>query len=393
MAPMLYRLSLALFAMQAGFHGFTASLPLALARSGVADSEIGLIVGVAALIQVPAAFLGGALVDRFGGLRLLGAGALAYLVGAVVLLLPGVDAAVDRLPFIVARISQGIGIALTLPAALSLVPRLLPGERRGFGLAFVGSAHTLTLVALPPLSLAILGTDRSLATVTLVVAAFVVAGAAMLFLFPLRLRPPDAPLQDGRRLRFSFRRSWIPPLLVTLLYVSHWGVVTAYLPQRAEFAGADVGLFFAADGLAVLAFRIPSGWLADRVQPRWLILVGLSLTAVAIALLVLPPTTPLLIAAGGLTGAGAGLVLTPLLVEMSRRSTDADRGSAFAMLSASLAAALVLGSIGVAPIIESAGFEATILASIAGLVVATLVALVDPKLGSRDALVAAPAGD
>ncbi|HEU4919869.1 MAG TPA: MFS transporter, partial [Candidatus Limnocylindrales bacterium] len=221
---MLYRLSLALFAMQAGFHGFTASLPLALARSGVADSEIGLIVGVAALIQVPAAFLGGALVDRFGGLRLLGAGALAYLVGAVVLLLPGVDAAVDRLPFIVARISQGIGIALTLPAALSLVPRLLPGERRGFGLAFVGSAHTLTLVALPPLSLAILGTDRSLATVTLVVAAFVVAGAAMLFLFPLRLRPPDAPLPDGRRLRFSFRRSWIPPLLVTLLDVSHWGV-------------------------------------------------------------------------------------------------------------------------------------------------------------------------
>jgi MFS family permease len=389
---MLFRLSLALFAMQAGFHGFTASLPLALARSGVVDSEIGLIVGVAALIQVPAAFVGGALVDRFGGLRLLGVGAVAYLVGAGVLLLPGVDAAVDRLPFIVARISQGIGIALTLPAALSLVPRLLPGERRGFGLAFVGSAHTLTLVALPPLSLAILGTDRSLATVTLVVAAFVVVGAGMLVLFPLRLRPPDAPLPVGR-LRFSFRRAWIPPLLVTLLYVSHWGVVTAYLPQRAEFAGADVGLFFAADGLAVLVFRIPSGWLADRVQPRWLVLVGLSLTAVAIALLVLPPTTPILVAAGALTGAGAGLVLTPLLVEMSRRSTDADRGSAFAMLSASLAAALVLGSIGAAPIIASAGFEATILASIGGLVVATLVALVDPKLGSRDALVAAPAGD
>jgi hypothetical protein len=68
---------------------------------------------------------------------------------------------------------------------------------------------------------------------------------------------------------------------------------------------------------------------------------------------------------------------------MSRRSTDADRGSAFAMLSAALAAALVLGSIGVAPIIGSAGFEATILASIAGLVVASLVAIADPLLGAR----------
>ena len=419
MSRMLYRLSIALFGLQAGFHGFTASLPLVLARSGVADSEIGLIVGVAALVQVPAAFVGGALVDRFGGVRLLGVGAVAYLIGAAVLLLPGVDAAVDRLPFVVARISQGIGIALTLPAALSLVPWLVPGERRGFGLAFVGSAHTLTLVALPPLSLAVLGADRSLSTVTIVVAVFVLAGAAMLFVVPFRHRSasgpaagtspgdPDSPAGsvggaiDGtidvpalatRRLGFAFRRSWLPPLVVTVLYVSHWGVVTAYLPQRAEFAGADVGLFFAADGLAVLAFRIPSGWLADRIQPRWLVLVGLLLTAIAIGLLVLPPTTPILIVAGALTGAGAGLVLTPLLVEMSRRSTDADRGSAFAMLSASLAAALVLGSIGASPIIASAGFEATILASIAGLVIATIVALADPLLGSRRSLAGAASG-
>jgi MFS family permease len=394
MRLMLYRLSIALFAMQAGFHGYTASLPLVLARAGVPDSEIGLIVGIAALVQIPAAFVGGALVDRFGGVRLLAVGAVAYLVGAAVLLMPGVDPAADRLPFVVARISQGIGIALTLPAALSLVPRLVPRDRQGFGLAFVGSAHTLTLVALPPLSLAVLGDDRSLSTVTIVVAAFVVTGAVLLIASPLRRHLAEASAAARsdlaatataatRRLGLTFRRTWLAPLVVTLLYVAHWGVVTAYLPQRAEFAGADVGLFFAADGLAVLALRIPSGWAADRIQSRWLILAGLLLTGVAIGLLVLPPTTPILVLAGVLTGGGAGLVMTPLLVEMSRRSTDADRGSAFAMLSAALAAALVLGSIGVAPIIGSAGFEATILASIAGLVVASLVAIADPLLGAR----------
>jgi MFS family permease len=394
MRLMLYRLSIALFAMQAGFHGYTASLPLVLARAGVPDSEIGLIVGIAALVQIPAAFVGGALVDRFGGVRLLAVGAVAYLVGAAVLLMPGVDPAADRLPFVFARISQGIGIALTLPAALSLVPRLVPKDRQGFGLAFVGSAHTLTLVALPPLSLAVLGDDRSLSTVTIVVAAFVVTGAVLLIASPLRRHLAEANAGAGsdlaatataatRRFGLTFRRTWLAPLVVTLLYVAHWGVVTAYLPQRAEFAGADVGLFFAADGLAVLALRIPSGWLADRIQSRWLILAGLLLTGVAIGLLVIPPTTPILVLAGVLTGGGAGLVMTPLLVEMSRRSTDADRGSAFAMLSAALAAALVLGSIGVAPIIGSAGFEATILASIAGLVVASLVAIADPLLGAR----------
>lgn len=399
--PMLLRLALALFALQAGFHGFTASLPVALARAGVADGEIGLIVGLAALVQVPAAFVGGALVDRFGGLRLLATGAIAYLIGAAVLVLPGLDPATDRLPFVIARVSQGIGIAMTLPAALSLVPQLVAPDRRGFGLAFMGSAHNLTLIVMPPVSLAILGRGSSLEPVALVVAGIVVIGVVLLFASPIRIRPgPESgtgaaiaevgatgevgtPPGRGiatRRFGFAFRREWTPPLVITLLYVAHWGVVTAYLPQRAELAGADVGLFFVADGVAVLALRIPSGWLADRVQPRWLVLAGLFLTAVAIGLLVLPAATPVLIAAGILTGAGAGLVLTPLLVEISRRSMDADRGSAFALISAALAGALVLGSIGVAPIIVTAGFEATIMATIVGLALATLVALADPGL-------------
>ncbi len=404
---MLARVAIALFALQAGFHGFTASLPVALARAGVRDEEIGLIVGLAALVQVPAAFVGGALVDRFGGVKLLAAGAVAYLVGAGVLVMPGVDLATDRLPFVVARISQGIGIAMTLPAALSLVPRLLPPDRRGFGLAFMGSAHNLTLIVAPPVSLAILGDGASLNTVALVVAGIVVVGLVVLFVRPIasRPRPDELPAPDGsltvgsgarvattddaaglavasRRLGFAYRREWTSLLVITLLYVAHWGVVTAYLPQRAELADADVGLFFVADGIAVLALRIPSGWLADRIQPRWLILAGLLLTAVAIGLLVLPVSTSVLVVAGWLTGGGAGLVLTPLLVEISRRSTDADRGSAFSMISAALAGALVLGSIGVVPIIASAGFEATILASIAGLALASVVAVADRGLAT-----------
>jgi len=326
---------------------------------------------------------------------------VAYLIGAGVLLAPGVEPAGDRLPFVVARVSQGIGLALTLPAALSLVPRLVAPDRRGFGLAFMGSAHNLTLVAMPPLSLAVLGDGSSLDSVALLVVGMVVIGIIVLVVRPVRLRPkietghpegaarpaggvdaaPSGPALASRWFGFAFRREWTPPLVITLLYVAHWGVVTAYLPQRAELAGADVGLFFVADGIAVLALRIPSGWLADRIQPRLLVLTGLVATGVAIGLLALPPATPVLILAGALTGGGAGLVLTPLLVEISRRSTDADRGSAFAMISAALAAALVLGSIGAAPIIASAGFEATILVTILGLAAAAVVALADPGLG------------
>ncbi|HEU0234995.1 MAG TPA: MFS transporter [Candidatus Limnocylindrales bacterium] len=387
------RLAVALFAVQAGFHGFTASLPVALARAGVPDPQIGLIVGTAALVQVPAAFAAGIVLDRLGAIRVFTVGALAYLIGCAILLLPGVEPGGPDLPFVIARLFQGIGIAGTLPAALSLVPRLVEPGRQGFGLAFVSSAHNLTLVALPPASLAILGVT-SLHGVAAAVAGMVVAGIVILRIVPLRLRPageasetrpgggPARPAA-ARRFGFAFRPAWTPLIAIILLYVAHWGVIVAYLPQRAEAAGADIGLFFAADGIAILAARVPTGWLADRTRPIVLIAAGLVVTALAVGLLALPPSTPLLVAAGLLSGGGAGLVMTPILVELSRRSDDADRGSAFSLFSAALAGALSIGSIGGAPIVGAYGFEAALLATLAGLAVAAIVTAADRGLQRR----------
>jgi MFS family permease len=381
------RLAVALFAVQAGFHGFTASLPVALARAGVPDPEIGLIVGVAALVQVPAAFAAGAILDRFGGLRVFGLGGVAYLAGCVILLLPGVEPGGPVAPFLVARVLQGIGIAGTLPAALSLVPHLIEPTRRGFGLAFMGSAHNLTLVAMPPLSLAVLSASSlhgvALAMIVIVLAGLFVAGVA-----PLPFREPGGAHHDAatprhaatRRFGLAFRRSWAPLIAIVLLYIAHWGVIVGYLPQRAEAAGADIGLFFAADGISILLSRVPAGWLADRIRPVVLIVIGLAATAVVVVLLVLPPTTPVLIVAGLLSGGGAGLAMTPILVELSRRSGDADRGSAFSLFSAALASALVVGSIGGAPVVAIWGFEVAILLTLAGIVGAAALALSDRGL-------------
>ncbi|CAN5618756.1 NarK/NasA family nitrate transporter [soil metagenome] len=383
------RLAVALFAVQAGFHGFTASLPVALARAGVPDPEIGLIVGVAALVQLPAAFVAGIVVDRVGGLRVFTLGGLSYLVGCAILLAPGVEPDGQIWPFLIARIFQGIGIAGTLPAALSLVPSLTPPTQRGFGLAFMGSAHNLTLVAMPPLSLFVLGAT-SLHGVALVMIVIVIAGLLIAHVAPFRLRVPDAGgATEGprhvarRRMGFAFRRSWAPLIAVILLYVAHWGVVLAYLPQRAEAAGADIGLFFAADGLAILISRVPAGWLADRIRPAVLIVAGLAATFAGVGLLIFPPTTLLLIVAGLLGGAGGGLVISPVLVELSRRSADADRGSAFSLFSAALAGALVLGSIGAAPLIGTLGFGTTLVVSMVGILAAGALTIADPGLRTR----------
>ena len=393
----MFRLAVALFAVQAGFHAFTASLPIALARAGVPDPQIGLIVGTAALVQIPAAFVAGVVVDRVGGLRAFTAGGLAYLVGCGILLLPGVEPGGPSAPFIAARVFQGIGIAATLPAALSLVPRLVAADRRGFGLAFVGSAHNLTLVLIPPLSLAVLAMT-SLHGVALMAVAFVLVGLTIVRIVPFRFRSTgeaagghNGPTDIARRrLGFAFRRAWAPLIAIDLLYIAHWGVIVAFLPQRAEAAGANIGLFFVADGIAILLSRVPSGWLADRIRPILLVVTGLAATGVAVLVLTLPPTTPLLVVAGALTGSGGGLVITPLLIEMSRRSRDADRGSAFALFSAANASALAIGSIGGAIVLDRFGFECAMLATLAGVVGAAAVALLDQGLHRRPSPIEAP---
>ena len=78
----------------------------------------------------------------------------------------------------------------------------------------------------------------------------------------------------GRRFGITFRREWTSPLAIVVTYVAHWGAVTAYLPVRAEEAGADIGLYFAADGIAIFLMRLPTGWLVDRVSSRTLIVTG-----------------------------------------------------------------------------------------------------------------------
>ncbi len=371
------RLAIALFALQAGFHGYTASLPLALTRAGVPDPEIGVIMGIAALVQVPAALVGGRLVDRFGGVRLLVLGGVAYLAGTAVFLLPWVEPGGPAAWFVLARVLQGIGIAGTLPAALSLVPGMMPKRQVGLGLAFVGAAHNLTLVVLPVISIAVLNA-AALGGVAVLVAAFVLAGAALLWRLPVRPRSgsPDHPAAS-RRFGITYRASWTRPLLVITTYVAHWGVVTAYLPARAEAAGADIGLFFAADGIAIIAMRVPAGWLSDRLPARALIAAGGGATAAGMVLLLLAPTTPILVIAGLAAGAGGAVVMTPILLQLSRRSSDADRGSAFALFSAGLALALAVGSIGASPLIATAGFEVTLAIGIALVIVSMGVAALD----------------
>ena len=375
--------SIGLVALDAGYYGFLATLPLALGRSGVPDAQIGLIVGAVAIVQVPTALIGGALVDRLGAGRVLAIAAAAYLFGALVLVSGFADPAASLAPFVLARVAQGVGFSLVRPAWLSLVPQVLPARGAGTGMGIAMSVQNLSLIVVPPPSLLVLGDGDSLTGVAAFVAAAVAVGALLLFSRYPRLQPSNQPDPSVTRRRYglAFRRTWLPPLALMMLYLIHWGVITAYLPQRAELGAADVGLFFAMDGLFSLVLRVPSGWLVDRVHSRWLVLPGILLSGVGVSLLLLPVTTPILVLAGALTGIGSVVIVTPIYAELFTLSSANERGSAFALVSAATASGTLLGSAGLAPLVAAAGFEAAIVVAMACFVVAILVAVADSQLG------------
>jgi len=370
---------------QVGFHLFIVSLPLALLAAGRPDAGIGALMGVAALTQVAAAFVAGGLIDRFGGRLVLLGGATAFL-SASALLVSGVAVADGSItPLVAVRVLQGIGIAACMPAALSLVPGMVPALRLAPALAVVGVAANMSLALSPPISLAVLH-GASLQVVAAMAMAGVAAGVVLVW--PLG-RADQAARSAGPRVSRTFRpawrRAWAAPLAMSALFVAHWGVLTGYLPQRATADGADVGLFFTADAIGVLLARIPAGMLVERLGPRLLIVAGLAVTIAGLLVLLLPPTTPLLLAAGAATGIGAALIVPPVTFELSRRSDDSDRGSAFALFAVAFSVGVALGSIGIAPIFDRVGFEVALVAGIGACILAAVLAVVDPELRRQPA--------
>jgi MFS family permease len=367
-------LPVGLFALQGGYYAFSGTLALALASASVAEQQIGLIVGFAPLVQVPAALIAGAFIDRFGGSRLLILAAASYSLGAsVFVLVPPTSGHLGTL--LGARALQGIGVAIVLPAALSLVPLMTNPQGRAMATALVASAHNLTLVLIPPVAFVLLASGSLSYVALLALGCSVVGGFAL----PRLMRPIWHAHVPGESLRFRFQRRWWKLLISALLTSLPWGGLVAFLPQHAAARDANVALFFVADALAVLALRLPTGWMLDRLGSARIIALGIICTLAGLAVLLQPTSDLVLVLAGGTLGGGAGLQVTAILVLLGRRSSRVDQGAAFALFSVCLAGGQAVGAIAGGLLVGFWQFNAIIFAGLATTTLALVIARTDTK--------------
>jgi predicted MFS family arabinose efflux permease len=247
------------------FYTLLVPLPIYLVKVGLADWEVGLVLGafgVASLVGRP---LAGLAVDRWGPRPVLITGALALLVGAL-----AVPLARALPPLFLLRLCQAAGYVSFTTAGTALVIRLTPPELRGRRLAIFGAAANVAITLIPAVTtVALVGAPET--------AAFYVAGLLALTAggLALRLHAPQVE-GDGPGWQLGPLRRLLLPMLAAGLTGAGFAAFFQFVPLLVERrSGLAAGALYTIYGLGIIAARVLTGPLLDRWS------IGRSLTLAA----------------------------------------------------------------------------------------------------------------
>ncbi|MEK7700847.1 MAG: MFS transporter [candidate division NC10 bacterium] len=124
-----------------------------------------------------------------------------------------------------------------------------------------------------------------------------------------------------------------------------YGAQVTFLPIHAKTQDVNPGLFFLVFALAITAVRGYAGRFSDRMGRPAVAVVGLALTAGALAVQALTRGAASLMAAGALYGLGFGAATTALMAWCMDVVDAANRGRAMATFLTAAGAALAGASL------------------------------------------------
>lgn len=115
--------------------------------------------------------------------------------------------------------------------------------------------------------------------------------------------------QETRRNR-SFAW-WVVNRLAFLVGVNNMSVFAVYFLQgrldiAGEAAAGPASLLMAVVGVLILIFAVPSGWMADRIGRKWLVVGSGILAAIGVCVVMSVPSLTVIFVGGGLIGAATG---------------------------------------------------------------------------------------
>jgi len=370
-----------------GFAAFFSSylripvMPLFAATLGAGPAQVGTINGAfmltAGLLSIPA----GLLADRFGRKAPIIAGVTATALSSLLVTqchLPGQMAA--------AYVLFGAGLAAFAPGMLSLVADVMPANRLGQAYGWYTTAIYIAMTLGP-------ATGGYLAKViglrqVFVVSGGLLAGVTLLALLVLPQGPPRHKTDLRAALNASFEllhnRHLLACLLATIGSCIGFGVFLTFLPLYAAQHGYDpaqVGLVFAAQAVTNVVGRVPIGRLADRVDRRRLVAVGLICLALSLAALGQVVQLPRMMGCAVVMGVGMALTFTAIGALVAELVPAVQRGLAMGMYNSCIYLGMMSGSTVMGLALKRIGYPTGF--AVAGSVVLVTLLLFFPMLRAK----------
>ena len=322
-------LTVTVFLLWLGSTSIIPMLPVYIRGLGGTDMLAGLVMAsffaAGVLFQYPM----GKLADRIGRKPVLLAGLVIYALASFAFLLPIVPAMAIAL-----RGMQGLGAGASAVASLAMVSGAVAVERRGRAFASIFSAE-IAGMAVGPLVGSIVGAHHMwimflgsavIASCAAVPAARIVEPAEEAALRQARTNA-DGTVHPLARLRWS--RSMIGALiaaaalgLTTGIYDICW---TLLLLSRGA-AGWQIGVSWTLFAVPFVIAARPSGWLADHMDRRYLVLGGLGLAMVFCASYPFIHWVPALMVLGGTEALGFAAAMPALQSLLTQGSGPSEVG-------------------------------------------------------------------
>jgi MFS family permease len=286
-----------------GFYGLMPTVPMYIRWLGF-EPLVGAVALSFTVSAVVMRFISPALLQSFGKKRILVIGVAL----SAIVTIPCAFTRSIQLVFVF-RILQGFGFGLVSTCAATLAADLLPDSRRGEGMGYFAMGTTVMVAGSQSIG-QLVEARFGVPAVFIAATAGEVLSLATLFFF----NPPRAILFPANAKKLSVAKSFfVPALLLQCILLIFFGFARSSEQTFLRLLAADRGIstvsYFAFQTLVSFFAKYTAGILYDRKGYIWCVLPGAVSLIIALVIMSVARTLPVLLIAGFFSGTGMGCLL------------------------------------------------------------------------------------
>ncbi len=275
---------------------------------GASAAIIGVVSSIFAISSLGIRPVSGPAMDYFQKNRM-----LSLALGLIVLAFIGYGFSNNVALVIVSRLIHGMGIGMAAPLSMAMASSALPEGKLASGLGIFSLSQAVASAIGPTIGLTLSDSIGYSATF-FIVAAFVFIS----FLLTLRLKSNEPPKNTGFKIQLNriFVPEVIVPTVVTVFITIAFSSINFFIVIYGGLRGiTNIGLYFTAYAVALLASRPISGKIADKYGVDKAIIPGFVLFGLSFILISFADTIYVFLAAGIISAFGYG-ICQPLLMTL-----------------------------------------------------------------------------